>query len=714
MNMKIRLALVLAIALPLGVFALICLGRWLWFYRGGYSAPEIPEIDVSQVVPYQVEYRLLTETPVAGAGRVVIDLAHENNLEVNDLTPLRSRLAARGVVVETYRKTDGELAERLRGATALLVLAPTVTFTPTERQVIADFVADGGRLLIAADPTRPVPQEDEEGFPSLYDILFLTSAVPAVNSLAGEFGLVFFDDYLYNLEENEGNYRNVRFTRFAERQPLTQGIGQVVFFAAHSLGGDGIPLIVGDANTRSPVRSGESDLVAAMLAADGHVLALGDITFLTAPYHTVGDNDRFLSHIADWLAVDLRRRDELDDFPYFFAHSVSLVQAGGGFLRPQLLVHSGALREFLEQAGYTLTIRAAPVPGADTLFVGLFDDADMVQKYLVGAGIVITGTGEEGAEVTAEGADEGGAEKTESPASSSVIHVPGLGKIGAEGTTLYLLVPDDEQVTLVVLAEDDEALMAAMQRLMEYNLSGCAQAGAVTICSTGEEQEGLKEEAKEQPAAEEKQEGRVFILADDKRSEGKRNSLPEFKAILGDIYDVTTWSVATNGVPKAADLAGYDVYILDSGDYAFDVENTVSLAVVENIESGGVMLVGEQSLPLTVHESEPINDLQVADAAHPLAAGFKPGEVLTLLASESGVPATVFSEGDLGEGVEVIFKRGPGSPAAGAPALIARVDESGEVKRVIIAAFSFYRLPEEARRKLTLNTVAWLMEAGRK
>ncbi|MCX7680660.1 MAG: GldG family protein [Anaerolineae bacterium] len=710
MTAKVKLALVSL--LPFCAVALLCLGRWLWFYPGRYSAPDIPEIDASQIIPPLVEHSHFAGTPAAGAGHVIIDLAHENNLEVNDLASLRDRLAARGATVENYYKVkegeEGELAKRLHRATALVVLAPTVKFTSIEQQAIADFVADGGRLLIAADPTRPVPKE-ENLTASLYDILLRTSAVPAVNSLANTFGVIFFDDYLYNVEENEGNYRNVGFTRFAEKQPLVQGIERVVFFAAHSLRGDGIPLIVGDAHTRSSVRSGESDLAAAMLAAGGHVLALGDITFLTTPYHTVGDNDRFLNRIADWLAENSRQRDELDDFPYFFERPISLVEFSSNFLAPQLITYSTHLQAFLEQSGYTLTVRPAPAPGTDVIFVGLFDDTDMVEEYLVAAGVTITRT-EEASESATE-AGEGEEESIEETyGATSIIHVSGLGKIGVEGTTLYLLIPGDERVTLVVLAKDYGATVNALRRLMARDLSGCVPTGVVTLCSTGEEQAGLEEE---EPAAGEKRAGRVLILADDIRSEGKRTSLPEFMAILSDTYDVTTWSVATDGVPEADDLAGYDVYIMDSGDYAFDLENTRLPAILANLKAGGVMIVGEQPLfPITA-TPEPIHDLQVADATHPLATGFREQEVIALHASESGVPSIMFSTDEPDEDSAIIFTRGPDSPATGTPALVAGINKKEDtIERVIIAVFSFYRLPEEARRKLTLNAVAWLMEAG--
>ena len=50
---------------------------------------------------------------------------------------------------------------------------------------------------------------------------------------------------------------------------------------------------------------------------------------MIAPYHTVEDNDQFLSNIANWLAIDERRRDDLEDFPYLFGRPVDLVPKTG-------------------------------------------------------------------------------------------------------------------------------------------------------------------------------------------------------------------------------------------------------------------------------------------------------------------------------------------------------------------------------------------------
>ncbi len=469
---KLLLLLVL-VALPVA-------GRLLWFHSGWYQPPEIPKIDGSQIALPLPEYRPLADQPLKTGGLVVIDLSHNNNLEIDDLTPLWDRLIARAVTIETLDGSSDSLETQLRGAIALLVIAPTSNYTAEERDLIADFVEDGGRLLLAADPTRPVPpeQEDEEEPLDLESIFFPSSAVPAINSLANAFGLVYFDDYLYNLVDNEGNYRNVKFTVLSDEHSLTQDLETIVFFAAHSLQTDGLSLVNADENTLSSLRSGETGLTAAALAANGRVLALGDVTALTPSFHTIADNDRFLSNIADWLAAAPREWD-LKDFPHLFRGPVDLVQVSEGSLDPRLIARSGTLQELFQQARLTLSLRAAADPDHDTLFVGTFDNVDLVQGYLATAGVTI---------VLAE-ADE------EEEESQDTIEIEGLGTLGLEGTTLYVVDRSADRVVVVALAEDGEAAIQALERLTSVDFSGCVHGEGVTVCSTDEVQEGLGLEA---------------------------------------------------------------------------------------------------------------------------------------------------------------------------------------------------------------------------
>ncbi len=750
---------------------LITVGRYSLFYQGAYDVPTIPEIDTEEIVPHLPEYRPFEDQPTLSHSYVIIDVMHANNLKIDDLSPLRDRMEARGAVVETLslgpsRDDDNDVTLRscLHRATSLIVAAPTQAYTPEEQEVIAEFVRDGGHLLLAADPTRPVPEDEEEEdiFTPLYSVFFPTSAVPVINSLANVFGVVYFDDYLYNLNDNAGNYRNVKFKDLSDDHPLTQGLETVVFFAAHSLRSEGLSLIRGDAHTHSPVRSGETGLTAASLTNEGRVLALGDITFMTPPYHTIEDNDRFLSYIADWLTDDERIRDRLDDFPYIFTRPVDLIPIGGETVDPRIIVYGSTLQDTFKQAGLMLDLQVAPQPNHDALFIGTFEDAAHVHEYLTTAGITVTVPFTDGASVTDVHALPGDKEKVTENEAATVsqgettnsengseggdklsvgnLEIDDLGKISLKGTQLFVLQTPDvypsastrdqnsEPTAVIVLAEDEPQLIAALERLTANDFSNCVEyEGESTsptdtehpsrglhplmICSTGDAQEERETEP-ESSRAEEDMDQRIFILAYDIGTDGERTGAPELQAILGDSYDVTVWSVSEDGMPESEDMEGYAAYIVDTGDYTLSPDDTDFMTALDNIEVFRVMFIGAQSMPLFDADYAPVYDLEVADGDHLLAEGFEAGDVIPLLDSESGVPALVVSEveeDDLADTSSVVFNRGPESPEAGKPALMAIV-EDGEESRAVIATFAFYRLPEEVQRLLALNVVEWLLD----
>ena len=494
------LLVVLLIALPVAL-------QSLWFYRGRYTPPSIPGLDEVQIALATPAYHFVPAEPKESTARVVIDLSHANNLEVDDLSPLRDRLATLGAAVFTFEGPSDALAAELRRASAWIAIAPTTAYSPEQRDAIAAFVADGGRLLIAADPTRSVPPIEEDTFDP-FGLFSRIIAAPAVNSLAGAFGIVYFDDYLYNLVENEGNYRNVRLSKFGDHA-LTQDLKTVTLFATHSLRTNGRALVVGDANTRSPLRSGESDLAAAALSADEHVLALGDLSLFGVPYHTFADNDRFLSNIANWLAEDVRDWS-IAEFPFLFKGPVDLVQAAAGSLDPRLIARGADLQAAFQKAGLSLSLRAEAAPDRDTLFVGTFDDLEVVQEFLVTAGVTVTlseadelESGEPGpsetepASATPESTQAGSATPTpavveeeigsqaEPSATSPVsgtITIEGIGVVPVAGTTLYVSEDSSGRTVVVTLAEDADAAIKALDRLESSDFANCVHSGAVTVC----------------------------------------------------------------------------------------------------------------------------------------------------------------------------------------------------------------------------------------
>ena len=214
-----------------------------------------------------------------------------------------------------------------------------------------------------------------------------------------------------------------------------------------------------------------------------------------------------------------------------------------------------------------------------------------------------------------------------------------------------------------------------------------------------------------EPAGEETETGRLLIIANDIGAEGTRTSVDEFEQALSDTYEIIFWFTSLDGAPTSSDLSGYDAYILDSGDYAFDVDSSEAISALLSLEDANIFLSGAQVLPMDVEPAyDEVYDLRVANVSHPLAEGFAPDEILELSDSESGVPATVIAASDV-EDADIILTRGLDSPSAGTPALIAAADdeEGGTGVRIIVGSFAFYRLPEDARRTLALNVARWLM-----
>lgn len=756
------------------------------FSESDYVAPDIPEFNPDHLNTTALGYEPFVDTPTEGDGRVIFDLTHNNNLELNDLGTLKSRIENRGATVVMVEDGDS-LADELRGSTSVVVLAPTTPYSEEELTALHDFVEDGGRLLLAADPTRPVPPDEEEGL-SLRDIFFPVSSIPAINSIANAFEITYFDDYLYNLVDNASSYRNVKFTNFEDNHALTQGLDTIVFFASYSLRGDGLAVVKGDENTTSPIRSGETDLPAAMLTTDERVLALGDLTVLTPPYHTVANNDAFMSRIADWLAVDERERD-LEDFPYLFeSPTVSLVQIDQEFLDPRVVAQVNRLQDSFQQADLTLTLSsAAAATDNDKLYIGTFEQTELITDYLVQAGISITvemtttDTPTETDETEAvdrdeeETVDETDADlETDSTVEAALeeatlkaleqitseqsitldssniltdsdelltetltldfeedfseseesmdksedgptvlLNIARFGTLGATGTSLFLLEQDEAGNQVVItLAEDYDMAVAALDRLLSGDFSNCAHNGNLTLCSTGEAQEDLgaeEEEIKDDTSSL----ATVFIMADDDGSEGSRTAASEWQTILDDLYDVTVWSNAADGIPDADTVAGYDLYIIDSGDYAAAPEDIQTiLAFTEVDDSASVMFIGAQPLPVPADSStfEPLNDLELTDADHPIAAGLTAEEIIVLEASESGVDPVVIPDPDkLYADSSIVFSRGPDSPEAGSPVVIASSDDTTG-SRVILATFAFYRLPTELQERFALNATSWLLD----
>lgn len=312
-------SILLRIGLVLITIVAVGLGRGFFFYRGFYSPTpnEIPNYEKFTVPPAPTTE--FTDNYTQSEGIILIDLAHENAFDKEELNVLLARLVSRGLTIkflsaeddlkkellgkseEEEKVTDEEKelaekplgketvseqeeatveeepAEELKPADVFIVISPALEFSKEEMKTIDEFMKNG-KLLLIADPTR----------------------LSEINSISLTFGVLFESDYLYNMKENEINYRNIFLSEFKENG-LTKGLKKIALYTAGSISSAESGIVFIDENTFSSVIESRKRLSPIALAQDAKVLAIHDLTFMTEPYNGILDNNQLISNVADWL-----------------------------------------------------------------------------------------------------------------------------------------------------------------------------------------------------------------------------------------------------------------------------------------------------------------------------------------------------------------------------------------------------------------------------
>ncbi len=297
---------------------IVVLGRGIFFYGGSYSAPPSEMPSYEHVVVPPVPTTEFSDVYEEGEGIILIDLAHDNAFDKEELNVLILRLVSRGLNIKFFGAEDdlkrellgkaeeeedlemeplGEegLAEEPLGAEknleeelpvpdAFIVVSPQLEFSKEERETVDEFLSGGGKLLLIADPTR----------------------YGEMNSLSLDFGLLFEADLLYNMKENEINYRNIFVGEFKENE-ITKGLERIVLYTAGSISSADSGIVFVDENTFSSVVETRKRLSPMALAQESTVLAIYDLTFMTEPNNGVLDNNQLISNVADWLASPIEK-----------------------------------------------------------------------------------------------------------------------------------------------------------------------------------------------------------------------------------------------------------------------------------------------------------------------------------------------------------------------------------------------------------------------
>ncbi len=423
-------------ARKLGILALLPLFAaaafvvvYFLFYRVGYDQPPPVEIPYQQITSPSVPSGGFVDSPAAQVrrGLLLVDALHRNAFSENELVTLTTRVANRGYDVELigafdYFDQNGrlpQLEEKLRRADSLAVIVPQAPYSDAEAALVERFVRKGGKLLLVSDPTRH----------------------EHINTLAERFGLSFQPDYLYNMQEYDLNFQNIIIREFQPHE-LTAGVDAITLYAAGSIRSSGPGLAFPDSNTRSSLLDTTEGLHPMAWGDRRNVLAIADLTFLIPPHNSLLDNDRLVSNIADYLTSS-EREYELADFPHFYEAGP---EAGVDILlgQPSLWDIGVEMKNGLAAYGMPARIRGVEDLSRDTVFLGLYDDALPMSRYLQAAGVRIDDT----------------------------LGTPFAPDLELERTSVTVLDQNQDRHVLVVLADTPETLAGAVARLLVGEFRG--------------------------------------------------------------------------------------------------------------------------------------------------------------------------------------------------------------------------------------------------
>ena len=618
------------------VFLVLLVGptavRYLNFYEfGGTEPEEPPDYSGANIEPVAIPVSSnFIDEPEVGEGFVLLDQAHDNFFTLDEIGYLDGRLAARGHELRAYE--SGDLASALRSVKAFVVIAPQKAFTPDEVMAVRDFVRRGGRLLLIGDPTRFTVFVEEDLFTFTVDIV--SDKIP-LNSLANEFDLIFNADYLYNTSENEGNFRNIILhDNGLGESAFTDGLNQLAFYGSHSLqvGPNGRSVLMGDDNTWSSDTDRPGGLTLAASSENGRVLALGDIHFLTPPYYTVYDNSQFISYIANFLTDEAERNYTLADFPYFYDDEVNIVYVGSPDLGPDAFDEIIALQDAFRSVDLDLLLKGQIDSDTDTLYVGLYNQADELADILLSNGISLTiqppilpevemdapedeDVDEDEEDLEKTDSEEENTDDLEEPTDALRLVRSDLGNVRMVGTAVILLQQDGDRHNVIVLAASKEGLENTIGRLLDliplnadYALDDCLLQSNLALCPTDVFDEEVEAELKTggtpntseaEESSEDEEPTEDNDKPDDDALEGENQgsiSLDEtVEEILGS-GEVHLWTfsegpvtvditvVGSDGLDTVLELYGPDNEFIESADSTFS-DGTEEIIGIE-LDSG--------------------------------------------------------------------------------------------------------------------------------
>ncbi len=234
---------------------------------------------------------------------IVIDRSHANGFTRDQIQPFVRSLVEAGHEVR-FHGSGGQqqfqsegINSSLRGADALVVIAPQKPFATGEVKGVTDFADRGGRVLMLAEPSRT------EVSGGLMSGISVTQVSTELTSISSQFDMAVGTGYLYNMHDNANNFQHVYATPPNESQSI-EGVERAVFQRATPVAANGSSAeVLLTATNRTHLSTTRANEQYAVAARSGNATVIGDATFLNPSYYTNGDNEALIGHAIEFLVT---------------------------------------------------------------------------------------------------------------------------------------------------------------------------------------------------------------------------------------------------------------------------------------------------------------------------------------------------------------------------------------------------------------------------
>ncbi len=316
---------------------------------------------------------------------------------------------------------------------------------------------------------------------------------------------------------------------------------------------------------------------------------------------------------------------------------------------------------------------------------------------------------------------------TPTPATITYLVTSGGLRVLASESALIIKQPlDAGQRMLGVLAADGGGVNAAVQRLLDNDLSDCIIDASVTVCPVSgvgprppegspptptPPNDGREESAPDvsTPSAAD----RVLLVDDNARAQPDEVSEADayLKALAAAAISPDLWSTKELGAPNAEQLQLYRWVIWSNAGYA---ESDVDISYVDSIfqflNSGGRLTISSRKpfFGMGIEPPSAIRDVVTDDDAPEIVAGLPDGPIALL---EESPPVTPLMPPTENDGFKIALRRGTDSDNADAPVFITATDEDEAESvgaKLIVIGMSVGWLPEDVLLPLVKNMADWM------